>query len=163
VGELDIALDADPRAAYFRQAAYGVPIRMALIALILGLDRNHQLARYARGFPKAEHPVHDQPAGTGLSCVNPNCIVHDPYDGKYARNQFLLIGGASPRLRCFYCETDIADFVSADRKTRHYERGPPRRTAATTKEREIMFFATPEAAEAEGFTPPKRRGRAAGG
>ena len=37
VGELDISLDSDPRAAYFRQAAYGVPIRMALIALDPGL------------------------------------------------------------------------------------------------------------------------------
>jgi aspartate carbamoyltransferase catalytic subunit len=37
VDELDFALDGDPRAAYFRQAAYGVPVRMALIAALLGL------------------------------------------------------------------------------------------------------------------------------
>jgi aspartate carbamoyltransferase catalytic subunit len=30
VGELDISLDSDPRAPIFRQAAFGVPIRMAL-------------------------------------------------------------------------------------------------------------------------------------
>src|SRR5436190_7281806 len=31
VGELDASVDSDPRAVYFKQAAYGVPVRMALI------------------------------------------------------------------------------------------------------------------------------------
>ena len=37
VGELDVAFDSDRRAVYFEQAAYGVPIRMALISLLLGI------------------------------------------------------------------------------------------------------------------------------
>ncbi|MFH1056262.1 MAG: aspartate carbamoyltransferase [Candidatus Micrarchaeota archaeon] len=36
VGEIEESVDSDPRAAYFRQAANGVPVRMALIALLLG-------------------------------------------------------------------------------------------------------------------------------
>jgi aspartate carbamoyltransferase catalytic subunit len=36
VDEIDPAVDADPRAAYFRQAANGVAIRMALLELLLG-------------------------------------------------------------------------------------------------------------------------------
>ena len=36
VDELHYDIDADPRAAYFRQAAYGVPVRMALVAAMLG-------------------------------------------------------------------------------------------------------------------------------
>ncbi|MHB1575913.1 MAG: aspartate carbamoyltransferase [Candidatus Dormibacteria bacterium] len=35
VGEIDPAVDADPRAAYFRQARNGVPVRMALLAAVL--------------------------------------------------------------------------------------------------------------------------------
>ncbi|MGA9776052.1 MAG: aspartate carbamoyltransferase [Candidatus Dormiibacterota bacterium] len=35
VGEIDPAVDADPRAAYFRQARNGVPVRMALLAMVL--------------------------------------------------------------------------------------------------------------------------------
>ncbi len=35
VGEIDPAVDADPRAAYFRQAGNGVPVRMALLAMVL--------------------------------------------------------------------------------------------------------------------------------
>lgn len=37
VGEIAEEVDADPRAAYFEQAAGGVPVRMALIALLLGM------------------------------------------------------------------------------------------------------------------------------
>ncbi len=36
IGEIKESVDSDPRAAYFRQAANGVPVRMALIALLLG-------------------------------------------------------------------------------------------------------------------------------
>ncbi|MDR3302330.1 MAG: aspartate carbamoyltransferase [Spirochaetaceae bacterium] len=36
VNEIDIELDADPRAAYFKQAEYGMYVRMALIACTLG-------------------------------------------------------------------------------------------------------------------------------
>lgn len=37
IGEIEENVDADVRAAYFRQAANGVPVRMALIAKLLGV------------------------------------------------------------------------------------------------------------------------------
>ena len=36
VGEISMEVDADPRAAYFRQMEYGQYVRMALLALVLG-------------------------------------------------------------------------------------------------------------------------------
>jgi aspartate carbamoyltransferase catalytic subunit len=36
VGEIDYEVDRDPRAAYFRQMQYGMFVRMALLALVLG-------------------------------------------------------------------------------------------------------------------------------
>lgn len=36
VGEISMELDDDPRAAYFRQMEYGLYVRMALLALVLG-------------------------------------------------------------------------------------------------------------------------------
>lgn len=38
VNEISVEVDEDPRAAYFRQAQYGVYIRMALILTLLGLE-----------------------------------------------------------------------------------------------------------------------------
>jgi aspartate carbamoyltransferase catalytic subunit len=36
VGEISMELDSDPRAAYFRQMEYGLYVRMALLAMVLG-------------------------------------------------------------------------------------------------------------------------------
>ncbi len=36
VGEIDPEVDSDPRAAYFRQMEYGLYVRMALLAMVLG-------------------------------------------------------------------------------------------------------------------------------
>jgi aspartate carbamoyltransferase catalytic subunit len=49
VDEIAAEVDADPRAAYFEQAAGGVPVRMALIALLLGLvgEGGGEKKRYA--------------------------------------------------------------------------------------------------------------------
>lgn len=36
VSEISKEFDTDPRAAYFRQAEYGMYVRMALLAMVLG-------------------------------------------------------------------------------------------------------------------------------
>ena len=38
VNEISVEVDDDPRAAYFKQAQYGVYVRMALILTLLGLN-----------------------------------------------------------------------------------------------------------------------------
>ena len=39
VNEISVEVDDDPRACYFKQAQYGVYVRMALILTLLGLDK----------------------------------------------------------------------------------------------------------------------------
>lgn len=146
VGELDVSFDQDSRAAYFRQAAYGVPIRMALIALLLGLEPK-SLERFERGFPPAEH-VHQQPRDLGLLCGNPNCISHDPLDAQNAVPKFVLIAAQPPRLRCFYCESDILDFVAGDAAGKTFS--PPGEMSGAPVGR-MVFFADASSAEANGF------------
>ncbi|HET6266071.1 MAG TPA: aspartate carbamoyltransferase, partial [Acidobacteriota bacterium] len=36
VNEIAVEVDSDPRAAYFRQMEYGLYVRMALLAMVLG-------------------------------------------------------------------------------------------------------------------------------
>ena len=38
VNEISVEVDSDPRAAYFRQAKYGVYVRMALILTLLEIE-----------------------------------------------------------------------------------------------------------------------------
>lgn len=38
VDEISPEFDSDPRAAYFRQAEYGMYVRMALLAMVVGVN-----------------------------------------------------------------------------------------------------------------------------
>jgi aspartate carbamoyltransferase catalytic subunit len=135
VGELDMDLDEMPRAAYFRQAAYGVPVRMALIVALLDLDRRTSLKKFETGFKAPEYPTHVQPRELGTVCPNRNCITHDEHDGKHANNKFYIVRKDELRLRCFYCETDIENAVKG------------------RKDSSTVFFDNEAAAEKAGYRP----------
>ncbi len=69
VNELSYELDDDARAAYFEQSANAVPIRMALISSLLGLE---QLILTQ---PPERHIV-----PSAVLCENPNCVTrHETY------------------------------------------------------------------------------------
>ena len=69
VNELAYELDDDPRAAYFEQSANAVPVRMALIASLMGLEQ----------LILTQPPERDIAASAKL-CENPNCVTnHETY------------------------------------------------------------------------------------
>lgn len=150
VGELDISLDSDPRAAYFRQAAFGVPIRMALIALLLGVEKKKALERFPNGFRALPHAIYDQPHDFGIRCANPNCIVHDTMERQYTRNKFHIIEQPARRLRCYYCESDIHEFVAASAKTK------TQIDALGKRDKDTVYFADAPQAVKAGYAAPKR-------
>jgi aspartate carbamoyltransferase catalytic subunit len=116
VGEIDVAFDDDARAVYFEQAAYGVPVRMALISLLLGVG-GKSLDKFDRGFRKTALPLYEQPINLGLKCPNENCIVTEKIEEPYVRNKFHIVNRENKiRLRCMYCETDIDHFVVANKR-----------------------------------------------
>ncbi len=95
VSELAYEVDQDKRAAYFRQAGYGVPVRMALIALLLGAVET-----------EAKPPAKSKKAGTareipGMYCTNEQCITNKE---RYAAPMFYTWSSKSPVLRCYYCD-----------------------------------------------------------
>jgi hypothetical protein len=162
VNELDASFDSDRRAIYFQQAAYGVPIRMALISLMLHLHKNKSLQKFAGGFARPDHPVYAQPIGTGLNCDNPNCITADPAERQYAANKFYVIEEDSPRrcmLRCVYCEKDVgegtdAQFVVADTARKTFSSGLGTLAGASAdKLKHVVIYPTEADALAAGFTP----------
>jgi aspartate carbamoyltransferase catalytic subunit len=152
VGELDAAFDTDRRAVYFEQAAYGVPVRMALISLLLGL-KGKSLHRFEGGFERSRFPIYDHPRNIGLHCINPNCIVHDPMEAQYVRNKFLVVHTeAATRLRCIYCERDIESFVVASKKNKWYVVDASVLARSTDQSlKDIVLFADEADARAAGF------------
>ena len=101
VDEVDYVVDTDTRAAYFRQASYGVPIRMALIALLLGRKRlGRPKGAAAAAVQSARRPAAEFVAG--VRCENATCVTnHEP--GLAARMEVISELGV---LRCAYCEQE---------------------------------------------------------
>ena len=172
VNELDAALDNDRRAIYFRQAAYGVPVRMALISLLLHLHRNKSLHKFTGGFAQSRHPIYAQPIGRGVNCPNPNCVSNDPAERQYAANKFYVIPentAQSCTLRCLYCETDIeaetaAQFVAADTTRKTFAPGLGALVRAPAEKlRHFIIYRSGADAEAAGFAPSDRGKRAGAG
>jgi aspartate carbamoyltransferase catalytic subunit len=162
VNELDASLDNDRRAMYFQQAAFGVPIRMALISLLLHLNQNKSLSNFPGGFVKPDHAIYRQPIGTGLACNNKNCIVHDPSEQQYAANKFFVVQGPAEnrlKLRCLYCETDIdenaaAEFVVCDTAKNTYSSGlSALHRASDDRLRHLVIQRNAGEAAAAGFAP----------
>lgn len=160
VGELDVSFDQDSRAAYFRQAAYGVPIRMALIALLLQKEQKLALEPFETGFRTQDaRPVFEQTERAGLACPNPNCVSHDPLETQNAVPRFQLVDAQPPRLRCFYCESDIEAFVVGHRRAKTYTTAEDLRLSETR--RDLVFFASAREAEKQGYARATRRNRKA--
>jgi hypothetical protein len=162
VNELDASFDSDRRAVYFRQAAYGVPVRMALISLLLHLHKNQSLHKFAGGFAKPQHPLYVQPIGTGIHCGNANCITCDPAERQYAANKFYVVEEQSPprlKLRCLYCETDIeaqaaSHFVVGDSARKTFSPGLDVLKGATSdKLKHLVIHHSEAEARAAGFAP----------
>jgi aspartate carbamoyltransferase catalytic subunit len=160
VNELDAALDNDRRAVYFQQAAYGVPVRMALISLLLHLHKNKSLHQFPGGFAAPRHPIYVQPIGTGVQCGNANCIVGDGAERQYAANKFYVLADESRRLcklRCVYCETDIGDdvaahFVVADSTRKSFSPGLGAVAGVTTERlKHLVVYHSEAEATAAGF------------
>ncbi len=101
VDELAYDVDADPRSRYFKQAAYGVPIRMALLALLL--DCKECVVKEdvvsAKGY---DYPVYDR--GYAVKCPNPVCVSVQETETKYLKPEFKIVNRDPLTLRCVYCE-----------------------------------------------------------
>lgn len=111
-GEISSALDRDPRSVYFRQAANGVPVRMALVNFLLS-----ERARSSAAPPSRPRPIAPL---TGARCANPNCITRreDVTGERRFRVHREPSGGA--HLVCVYCDHETPLEVIGNRKSKHY-------------------------------------------
>ena len=101
VDELAYELDSDPRSMYFKQASQGVPVRMALIAALLGARDIDITGENIRN-KKLDYPVYKRE--TGIKCPNPTCVSVQATEIKYLKPEFKIVSFQPITLRCSYCE-----------------------------------------------------------
>ncbi len=90
VNEISVAVDDDPRAAYFRQALNGKYMRMALILKLLKEAEENPAREPIRGELRCD-----------LTCRNPRCISATEQE---LPQIFRLTDKAAGIHRCIYCE-----------------------------------------------------------
>lgn len=150
VGELGYDMDTDERAVYFKQASYGVPVRMALIAALLELKPG--LLRGAP--PQKKHPIY----GRGnIHCDNSQCITAQESEKRYLKPRFWIVAEDNELfLRCVYCEHEQTPAYLGRHGSSKYE--PNLGTPCPAPE-DAVFFASEAEAQAEGFQASRPRGK----
>lgn len=156
VDELAYEIDADRRSMYFKQAARGVPIRMALIAFLLGRKELPDMTEDAYTVSK-EYPVYRR--DSGIKCSNRSCVSVQTTEGKYIKPDFRIIDLQPLTLRCAYCEHEVqpryiasCDWHEGRLENKRYHRADSH-LARRIKPENLILFASAREAEAQGFKP----------
>ncbi len=157
VDELAYELDADPRSMYFKQAARGVPVRMALIALLLG-TKEISIPREDDPFiQKIGYPVYRR--DFGIRCSNPRCVSMQETEMKYLKPEFKVVDLNPLKLRCIYCEHGFepkyiasSDWHEGRLANKKYHSADSHLTRKI-KPGNLIIFNSESEAEAHGFKP----------
>jgi aspartate carbamoyltransferase catalytic subunit len=155
VDELAYEVDADKRSMYFKQAARGVPVRMALIAAFLGA-KDVQIPRIDSPepvvYPTYRHEISPM-------CPNPRCVSIQDTETKYLKPEFKIVNRRPLTLRCVYCEHGFepkfvasTDWHEHKLDTKKYHSAASHWTKDIRPEN-LIVFNSEEAAQAHGFKP----------
>ena len=142
VDELGYDLDKDERGMYFKQASYGVPVRMALLAGVLGLNKT---------LAKSDDRVKEPAKTHEISCQNARCI--STHETKYLDAKFLFVKSDTPMIRCYYCDHEVAPMVIGRERDRTILIAPPTSNLDAT---DLVFFANEDVARSHDFAIPSK-------
>ena len=156
VDELALELDADPRSMYFKQAARGVPVRMALIALLLGVK---DVTIPQEEAPPVTYPVYQRDYGP--RCPNPRCVSAQETEIKYLRPEYKIVHRRPLTLRCIYCEHGFepeyvasSDWHEGKTATKKYHSASSH-WAKKIRPENLIAFRSEREAETLGFKPSR--------
>jgi len=139
--EISADFDSDPRGIYFKQAASGVPVRMALLAAFLGkIDLFDSEPRPAEELKKGE--------ADEVCCSKETCISNTEI--RHADPMFKVASRVPLRVVCAYCSTEIQIGAVGCRTTRRWHL-PTSQQLKKVRLENMAFFADPAWAESKGF------------
>jgi aspartate carbamoyltransferase catalytic subunit len=157
IDELAHEVDADPRSMYFKQAARGVPIRMALIALLLGAKDVDILKKESSPSQKRVYPLYRR--DFGVTCPNSKCVSVQETETRYIKTEFEIITNKPLTLRCVYCEHEVhpqyiasCDWHQGMLKNKRYHRADTH-LIRRIKPENLIIFDSESKAQAYGFKP----------
>lgn len=141
--EISADIDSDPRSIYFKQAARGVPIRMAILGYLLGVLK---LATGERAPEPQLYPV-PSPANP---CPNETCISRT--EARHVTPMFKLASRFPLRAHCAYCSHELVFGFVGCSTTRHYH-DPESPELRKVRNDHFVFLRDAEEAVRLGFAP----------
>ena len=161
VDELAYELDTDPRSQYFKQAAQGVPVRMALIAMLLGA-KDVANSGETQEPEKTNYPIYTR--DSGVKCPNPKCVSIQSTEIRYLKPEFKIVGYQPLTLRCVYCEHGFepkyvasTEWHEETLETKKYHSASSH-WAKRIKQENLIIFDTKDDALASGYKPGRFAG-----
>ncbi|MCK4262991.1 MAG: hypothetical protein KAW95_02995, partial [Dehalococcoidia bacterium] len=157
VDELAFDMDEDPRSMYFKQASQGVPVRMALICLLLGVKEVTVSEESESMLQRKSYPVYER--DSGLRCPNATCVSNQETEKRYIKPKFRVVRLKPLTLRCVYCDHELqprfvasSDWHEGKLESKKYHSADSRWTRDIRPEK-LIVFDSEERAKAEGFRP----------
>ena len=154
VDELSPEVDKDRRGIYFKQAAYGVPVRMALLHFLFNRPGKEQVIRR-----RETMGVFTNPERLGPTCPNVNCItVKEPAS---THTRFELPANAfadAVILHCIYCDHRFQARLVGHVVSKRYCNYDPALADTITQwygKSELAIFDSIKQAEELGYEPYK--------
>ena len=159
VDELAYEVDADRRSMYFKQATRGVPVRMALLALLLGAKEVSVPTEEASLIPGMEYVIYKR--DSGIKCPNPICVSVQETETKYLKPEFKIVDLKPLTLRCIYCEHGFEpEYIASSEwhqgmlESKKYHSADSH-LARKIKPENLILFDSESEAEAHGFKPSR--------
>ncbi len=160
VDELTHEMDADPRSMYFKQAAYGIPVRMALLALLLGAKEVTIPEEEDSPARNIGYPIYKR--DSGVKCPNTNCVSNQETEVRYIKPEFRIVGRQPLTLRCIYCDHELhPQYVASSEWHQRKLENKKYHSADTQFARKIkpgnlIVFASEDEARTQQFKPSSR-------
>ena len=153
VDELSPELDKDRRGIYFKQAAYGVPVRMALLEFLFRRNRTQQSVTSKGNF------YYRSPEPIGAKCHNANCVtVHEALSTERRFRIYLADPIDALILGCDYCDHRFKVNYIGNVKAKRYASFDATLSATIRQWRdkgELALFDSIKEAEELGYEPTR--------
>ena len=158
VDELSPELDKDRRGIYFKQAAYGVPVRMALLEFLFRSDRSADSPPRTR-----RSALIRSPEPIGPRCRNANCItVKEPLSTERRFRIYFADHIGALILGCDYCDHRFkVDYVGNVKAKRYssFDNALSETIHDWWDKGELALFDSIKEAEELGYEPTKSSGQ----
>jgi hypothetical protein len=132
-----------------------MPVRMALLTLLLGAKEVTILEEEDSFVQKVDYPVYKR--DSGVKCPNTKCVSNQETEVRYIKPEFKIVSLKPLTLRCIYCEHELypryiasSEWHEGKLENKKYHSADSH-WARKIKPENLIIFDSEEGAQSQGF------------